>query len=230
MHGVSTRKVDDLMKALGSTASPSRRSRASAASSTRRRGVSHAAAHRRASLSVGRCDVPQGARRRPGHQPGDGRRRSASRARASARCSASMSGPSEDRAFWTAFLRSLVKRGLKGVRLVISDAHEGLKQAISTVLSGHHVAALPRALHAQPARHRAARRPRGDRRDRPHHLRAARSRVGAGAAAQGRRRAAQSLSARRRRCSKRPPKTSWRTGTCRSSISGNCTAPIRSNG
>ena len=45
-------------------------------------------------------------------------------------------GPSEDRAFWTAFLRSLVKRGLKGVRLVVSDAHEGLKQAISTVLTG----------------------------------------------------------------------------------------------
>jgi putative transposase len=45
-------------------------------------------------------------------------------------------GPSEDRAFWTAFLRSLVKRGLRGVRLVISDAHEGLKQAIATVLTG----------------------------------------------------------------------------------------------
>ena len=45
-------------------------------------------------------------------------------------------GPSEDRAFWTAFLRSLVKRGLRGVRLVISDAHEGLKAAISTALSG----------------------------------------------------------------------------------------------
>jgi putative transposase len=45
-------------------------------------------------------------------------------------------GASEDRAFWTAFLRSLVKRGLRGVRLVISDAHEGLKQAIATVLSG----------------------------------------------------------------------------------------------
>jgi transposase-like protein len=45
-------------------------------------------------------------------------------------------GPSEDRGFWTRFLRSLVKRGLTGVRLVISDAHEGLKQAISTVLSG----------------------------------------------------------------------------------------------
>ena len=45
-------------------------------------------------------------------------------------------GASEDRGFWTAFLRSLVKRGLTGVRLVISDAHEGLKQAIGTVLSG----------------------------------------------------------------------------------------------
>src|SRR4029434_10889123 len=44
-------------------------------------------------------------------------------------------GPSEDRAFWTAFLRSLVKRGLKGVRLVISDAHEGLKQGTGAGLS-----------------------------------------------------------------------------------------------
>ena len=45
-------------------------------------------------------------------------------------------GASEDGAFWTAFLRSLVRRGLRGVRLVISDAHEGLKQAIGKVLSG----------------------------------------------------------------------------------------------
>jgi putative transposase len=45
-------------------------------------------------------------------------------------------GASEDRRFWTAFLRSLVKRGLAGVRLVIPDAHEGLKQAIGTVLNG----------------------------------------------------------------------------------------------
>jgi transposase-like protein len=43
-------------------------------------------------------------------------------------------GPSEDHQFWVAFLRSLVKRGLKGVRLVISDAHEGLRQAIAKVL------------------------------------------------------------------------------------------------
>src|SRR5215467_11257202 len=40
-------------------------------------------------------------------------------------------GPSEDAACWTAFLRSLVKRGLRGVRLVISDAHEGLKKALA---------------------------------------------------------------------------------------------------
>jgi putative transposase len=45
-------------------------------------------------------------------------------------------GDSEDGAFWTAFLRSLRARGLGGVRLVISDAHEGLKGAIATVLIG----------------------------------------------------------------------------------------------
>jgi transposase-like protein len=45
-------------------------------------------------------------------------------------------GPSEDRAFWTAFLRSLVRRGLKGVVLVVSDAHEGLKQSVAKVLHG----------------------------------------------------------------------------------------------
>jgi transposase-like protein len=50
-------------------------------------------------------------------------------------------GASEEGGFWTAFLHSLVKRGLAGVRLVISDAHEGLKQALSTVLSS---AAWPR--------------------------------------------------------------------------------------
>jgi putative transposase len=45
-------------------------------------------------------------------------------------------GPSEDQAFWTSFLRSLLRRGLRGVVLVISDAHEGLKAAIAKVLSG----------------------------------------------------------------------------------------------
>jgi putative transposase len=45
-------------------------------------------------------------------------------------------GPSEDGAFWTEFLRSLVARGLAGVLLVISDAHVGLREAIATVLAG----------------------------------------------------------------------------------------------
>ncbi len=43
---------------------------------------------------------------------------------------------SEDGAGWTAFLRGLVARGLSGVRLVISDAHEGLKAATAKVLAG----------------------------------------------------------------------------------------------
>ncbi len=42
----------------------------------------------------------------------------------------------EDGAGWLAFLRSLVARGLSGVQLVISDAHEGLKAAIESVLAG----------------------------------------------------------------------------------------------
>src|SRR5215218_2311305 len=43
-------------------------------------------------------------------------------------------GPSEAETFWSAFLKGLVRRGLKGVRLVVSDAHEGLKHAIAKVL------------------------------------------------------------------------------------------------
>jgi putative transposase len=45
-------------------------------------------------------------------------------------------GPSEDGAFWLQFLRGLVARGLSGVRLVVSDAHQGLKAAIAAVLHG----------------------------------------------------------------------------------------------
>ena len=43
-------------------------------------------------------------------------------------------GPSEAETFWSAFLKSLVRRGLRGTKLVISDAHEGLKAAIRRVL------------------------------------------------------------------------------------------------
>jgi transposase-like protein len=45
-------------------------------------------------------------------------------------------GPSEAAAFWTQFLRGLLDRGLTGVQLVISDAHRGLQQAIQAVFPG----------------------------------------------------------------------------------------------
>ena len=44
-------------------------------------------------------------------------------------------GPSEAETFWTSFLRKLTRRGLHGVKLVISDAHEGLKAAVAKVLN-----------------------------------------------------------------------------------------------
>ncbi len=44
-------------------------------------------------------------------------------------------GPSEAETFWTAFLRKLTRRGLRGVKLVISDAHEGIKATFAKVLN-----------------------------------------------------------------------------------------------
>jgi putative transposase len=88
-------------------------------------------------------------------------------------------GASEAEAFWTEFLRSLVGRGLQGVQLVVSDAHEGLKAALGSVFSGASwqrcrvhflrnllarvpqrdkamVAATARTIFAQPDRHAAS--------------------------------------------------------------------------
>jgi putative transposase len=45
-------------------------------------------------------------------------------------------GPSEDGGFWLQFLRTLVSRGLKGVRLMTSDSHQGLKNAIAATPAG----------------------------------------------------------------------------------------------
>jgi len=45
-------------------------------------------------------------------------------------------GASEAETFWTGFLRKLARRGLRGVKLVVSDAHEGLKAAVAKVLTG----------------------------------------------------------------------------------------------
>jgi putative transposase len=44
-------------------------------------------------------------------------------------------GPSEAETFWTAFLRKLARRGLRGVKLVVSDAHEGIKATVRKVLN-----------------------------------------------------------------------------------------------
>ena len=43
-------------------------------------------------------------------------------------------GTSESEPIWTEFLRKLTRRGLRGVKLVVSDAHEGIKAAVSKVL------------------------------------------------------------------------------------------------
>jgi transposase-like protein len=44
-------------------------------------------------------------------------------------------GPSEAETFWTGFLRKLARRGLRGVKFVVSDAHEGIKASVAKVLT-----------------------------------------------------------------------------------------------
>jgi putative transposase len=138
VHGTSTRKVDDLVKALGVEAgiSKSEVSRICAeldgeVSAFRSRSLLHTAfpyvfldaTYLKARVDgrvVSRAVViatgvtTDGGREVLGCEVGDG----------------------EDGAFWTAFLRSLKARGLSGVQLVISDAHTGLKGAIAAVMAG----------------------------------------------------------------------------------------------
>lgn len=137
VHGVSTRKVDDLVKALG------------AASGISKSEVSRICAELDGDLEVFRtrklegefpyvfCDATYVKARVKG--------RVVSRAVVIATGVTSSGdrevlgvevGDSEDGAFWTAFLRSLRARGLSGVQLVISDHHLGLKQAIASVFIG----------------------------------------------------------------------------------------------
>ena len=59
-------------------------------------------------------------------------------------------GPSEAEPFWTEFLRKLARRGLRGIKLVISDAHEGIKAAVAKVAACL-VAKVSGSLHAQRA-------------------------------------------------------------------------------
>jgi transposase-like protein len=138
LHGVSTRKVDDLVKALGADTGISK-SEVSRICADLDQEV---AAFRDRSLAeqafpyvfldatyckarVNRRVVSQAVVIATG-VAADGRRE----------VLGFDVGDSEDGAFWTAFLRSLKARGLGGVQLVISDAHEGLKGAIASVILG----------------------------------------------------------------------------------------------
>ena len=138
LHGVSTRKVDDLVKALGaeSGVSKSEVSRICAGLDA------EVAQFRDRSLSA--LEYPYlfldatYCKARVNHRivsqavvvavgvAADGRRE----------VLGFDVGDTENETFWTEFLRSLRTRGLGGVKLVISDAHTGLKKAIGTVFQG----------------------------------------------------------------------------------------------
>ena len=94
-------------------------------------------------------------------------------------------GASEAETFWVDFLRKLKRRGLAGVKLVISDAHEGIKAAVARVFRAS-LAALPRALHAQRARPCRQERPARGVGVHRHRLRPGRRRRRQGAVAPGR--------------------------------------------
>ena len=138
VHGVSTRRVDDLVVALGIEAGVSKsevsricRELDAVVGAFRERPLDHAPfpylfldatyvkAHQGASVVSKAIVVATGVT-----------------ARGDREVLGLAVGDSEDGAFWTGFLRSLRARGLAGVRLVISDAHEGLKGAIGAVLLG----------------------------------------------------------------------------------------------
>ena len=138
VHGVSTRKVDDLVSALGVDAgiSKSEVSRICAQLDEemiafRGRPLSHLA------FAYLLCDATYVKARVAG--------RVLSRAvvvatgvgeDGSREVLGISIGDSEDAAFWTEFLQSLRERGLHGVQLVISDSHLGLKAAITKVFPG----------------------------------------------------------------------------------------------
>ena len=175
VHGVSTRKVDDLVKALG------------AASGVSKSEVSRICAELDRDLEAFRT------RKLEGEFPYVFADATYVKARVNGRVVSRAVvvatgvtatgerevlgvevGDSEDGAFWTGFLRSLRARGLSGVQLVISDHHLGLKSAIAAVFVGSSWQCLPGALDEK----RPGPSPEGLRRDGrrvdPHHLRSAR--------------------------------------------------------
>jgi putative transposase len=144
VQGVSTRSVDDLVKAMGMTGISSCRRRASSATSQVSRLRAEIDARVTAFLERPLegswpylwIDATYVKVREAGRIVSvaviiavavntDGRREVLGMA----------VGPSEAEPFWTRFLRSLTRRGLRGVKLVIADAHEGLKAAAAKVLN-----------------------------------------------------------------------------------------------
>jgi putative transposase len=145
VHGVSTRKVDDLVAAMGADSgiSKSEVSRICAdldveVAAFRDRSLSELA-YPYLFLDACFCKARVGGDRR-----GRGSRVAAQAVVVATGVTADGRrevlgfdvGNSESGTFWTGFLRSLKTRGLDGVQLVISDAHTGLKNAIASILLG----------------------------------------------------------------------------------------------
>jgi putative transposase len=139
-------------------------------------------------------------------------------------------GDSEDGAFWTAFLRTLKARGLGGVQLVISDAHTGLKAAIEAVLLGSTWQRCRVHFSALPARPRPEGQRRDGRRGDPHRLRPARRRARALPARRHRRHARTTCSRPSRRCCGSPKMTCSPSPASRSATGKRSGRPIRWSG
>ena len=134
VQGISTRSVDDLVKAMGmSGISKSQVSRLCEEIDERGERLPRPADRRRLAVSVDRRDLREGARGRP-HRLGRGDNRRRRQHRRPARGAGHGDRPLGGRAVLDEFLRTLTRRGLRGVKLVISDAHEGLKAAVAKVL------------------------------------------------------------------------------------------------
>ena len=136
--GVSVRRIETLVQTLGiDRLSKIARRRDGQGARRAGRDLPHPAARRRPlCLPLDRRPDPALPRRRARRATSPRSPRSASMPKATARSWAATSITTEDGAGWTAFLRDLVARGLSGVRLVVSDDHQGLKQAVAAVLTG----------------------------------------------------------------------------------------------
>ena len=227
VQGVSTRSVDDLVKAMGmSGISKSQVSRLCAEIDEQVKAFLEPPDRGRLALSLDRRHLREGAPERP-HRLGRRDHRGWRQQRRPARGSRHGYRPLRGRDFLDRFLRKLARRGLRGVKLVISDAHEGLKAAVAKVLQCH-LAALPRPLHAQLGARRQRAAPRRLRLHR-HRLRPGRRRGRQGAMAQGRRPAPAQAAQARRTDGRRRGRRARLHGLPSRSTVPSCTAPTRSS-